>query len=490
MPSPHTKKRQELLRVREDLDTAFETEDLTAQEQLQERECQLESDISHYRDLINTCTAKIDHLLADASVGAQALLPAPSPGLPVAIHDESVNSLVTVLADALAKATSSVKSNPSSMGSRPMQLSDVSKLSVSSRTLKDVSLLSVHYRRMESLFVAANFGQVGEDGRFTPHESIKVAVIEKFLDTLSPFATLVNEAARNIDSNGHNWVALRETLLDKFCSPGAIRKEVRKRVGKLTFPGAANVDQYIDQLRDIRTLHLGANHKCTTLSSTGACQCFDDNTHFIDSVLKPVPRDLKVQLARDVISAARHQYSERRTLDWQLRLPFDGTSGTVTILSLLADVCCANSLTTEGGLSRKHEGQQPSSDVREKLWHASDRQPHSTVRTAAQKAHAEAVEWARTQPFVLLVMGEGVKSATASTTGFSAAKDLRFLTSRAGKPYCLMSFPDKSSAMACVSDHFADKSRFGIVKEFDTDYKRRQRGNNGGPKNEYRSGGQ
>ncbi|KAF4735920.1 hypothetical protein FOZ63_022573, partial [Perkinsus olseni] len=79
------------------------------------------------------------------------------------------------------------------------------------------------------------------------------------------------------------------------------------------------------------------------------------------------------------------------------------------------------------------------------------------------------------QPYVLLVMGDGVKGATAATVGFSEATDLKFLTSKAGKPYCLLSFGDKSRALNCVSEYFSDKARFGVVKEFDTNYKRNSR---------------
>ncbi|KAF4648381.1 hypothetical protein FOL47_003355, partial [Perkinsus chesapeaki] len=396
-----TKKVQELAKVRTELDKAYDEDDNERFLELQERESTLETEIAHYRDLIGTCSSKIDCLLSDSSHQANSQAPT---DLPLVAYNDSVTSLATVFADALAKATSN---GPST--STPTKMSDVTELSVSSRTLNDASLLAIHYRRMEALFLAANFGEKGEDGRFCPYDSIKVPVIEKFLETLSPLSTIVNEAARHIDSPtvGHNWASLKGILLDKFCSAQAVRNEVKKRVAKLTFPGAANIDQYIDQLRDIRTLHLSTDHKCTTTSDTGACQCFDQNTHFIDSVLKPVPRDLKVQLVRDVISSARQQHPERHHLDWQLRLPFDGSSDTVTILSLLSDVCCADTCVASVNAPRR-------SDIRDKVWQASD-QRLSTNDNRQRAAHAEAVSWAKSQPYVLLVMGDGVKGANSST---------------------------------------------------------------------------
>ncbi|KAF4648227.1 hypothetical protein FOL47_003575, partial [Perkinsus chesapeaki] len=69
-------------------------------------------------------------------------------------------------------------------------------------------------------------------------------------------------------------------------------------------------------------------------------------------------------------------------------------------------------------------------------------------------------------------MGDGVKGANSSTAGFSEANDVKFLTSKAGKPYCLMSFSDKNRAVTCVTEYFNDKARFGVVKEFDVNYKR------------------
>ncbi|KAF4668871.1 hypothetical protein FOL47_002828 [Perkinsus chesapeaki] len=287
-----TKKVHELAEVRTALDKAYDEDDTERFVELQERESTLETEIAHYRDVIGTCSSKIDCLLSDSSHRANPQAPT---DLSLVAYNDSVTSLATVFADALAKATSN---GPST--STPTKMSDVREVSVSSRTLNDVSLLAIHYRRMEALSSAANFGEKDEDGRFCPYDSIKVPVIEKFLETLSPLSTIVNEAARHIDSPtvGHNWASLKDILLDKFCSAQAVRNEVKKRVAKLTFPGAANIDQYIDQLRDIRTLHLSTDHKCTTVSDTGVCQCFDQNTHFIDSVLKPVPRDLKVQLVR------------------------------------------------------------------------------------------------------------------------------------------------------------------------------------------------
>ncbi|EER08254.1 hypothetical protein Pmar_PMAR007925 [Perkinsus marinus ATCC 50983] len=488
---------KELVAVQEQLSsTDILSVDDEQREQLAVTEAALEEEVAAYVDLVDRCTAKINKLLSETQAPVEGLSNNPS---------DQMELLVSTITDAFQRVAPSTTTTSitTKSGSRVPSLGDVVKFNVTSRTLKDIYLLPLQYRRLESLFLSAGFGELvptanGKD-EFQPHPTLRVPLIEKLLETLAPHSTLLSEATRLIDlpSIGYDWQKVKKALVEKYCSPVEMRKEVLRRATQLTFSGPSGVNRFVDQVRDLRSLHLISlrntppevgDRRATSDDST---EPIDVTAHFVDLALRPLPNNIMTELIKEVTAVARQSYPERRNWEWQRKLPLDGGVGTSTILGLLTELCYAHNFTTE---SKKPKSSTPNnqnsnaSDVRDKLWHTSD-QRSSTANNQQKAAHAEAVSWAKSQPYVLLVMGDGVKGATPSTAGFSEATELKFLTSKGGKPYCLLSFGDKARALNCVSEYFNDKTRFGVVKEFDTNYKRNSRHGPRQPKNGGGSGG-
>lgn len=230
-----TKKLKELRTIRADICSVSIDTNEDEQAELFEREAILEAEISSMARLADLCSTRIDSLATESCTATSS-----STALAVTESSSAVESLVAVITDVLNRTSATDRGSKSSQTSKP-SLTDVNKFNITSRILKDEHLLSTHFRRLEEVFSAVNFG-VMEGGNFIPHHHLQAPLIEKLLETLKKHDNLVSEVNCLIDSRGHDWQHIRSSLLSKYCNSVAIRREFKKRVAKLSFKGPADIE--------------------------------------------------------------------------------------------------------------------------------------------------------------------------------------------------------------------------------------------------------
>ncbi|KAF4705219.1 hypothetical protein FOZ63_009943, partial [Perkinsus olseni] len=361
------------------------TVDEEQRKQLAVREAAIEEEVATYTELADRCTAKINKLLSETQAPAEV-----QPGNP----SEQMDILVNTLTDAfqrVAPTTSSPSTTTCKSGKVP-SLGDVVKFNVSSRALKDVYLLPLQYRRLESLFLSAGFGELVPSTNgdvFQPFDGLRVPLMEKLLETLAPHTALLAEATRLVDSPsiGYDWLKVKCALIDKDCSPVETRKEVLRRASQLVFPGPGSVSRFVDEVRELRSLHLislrtPSLQTAVSLDADGdhSAEPIDVTAHFVDLVLRPLPNNILTELIKEVTAVARQSFPERRNWEWQLKLPLD-------------ELCYAHTFTTEAKKSKPsapNNYNSNNSDVRDKLWQVGDHRGSTDNNSQQRAAHAEA----------------------------------------------------------------------------------------------------
>lgn len=198
---------------------------------------------------------------------------------------------------------------------------------------------------------------------------------------------------------------------------------------------------------------------------------FDEDTIFVDSVLRCLPQELLLQLIRDVVASSKYSYPQRAGVDWQLRLPFDGLIGEASLISCLIELCYSHVSVAEIRKPRQDQGSVgPSRDIRDRMQVVGEAS-NSLEGKRGPSPYRDAISWAKGFLVVLMVMGRAVDRADRNSSGFSDAEDVRFLISRGGRRYGLLAFTDERKAMSTIQEHFGDKNDFGVVKKFDVAFR-------------------
>ncbi|KAF4667093.1 hypothetical protein FOL47_003744 [Perkinsus chesapeaki] len=420
---------------------------------LYSKEEKLEYDIEALAKLADQATCRISELAKESFI--------PPPVTSTSPVDGGLSTLVTALTSALHK--------PPDLRAR---IADINGLSVASKALKDPFLLPTHFKRVEQLFVASGFAKF-VDGKFTPDTDLEGHLVEKLIDTLTDNDGVIAEANATVDEAGGDWDRVKSVLLDKFSRPDNVRRELRRRTGKLAFRGALSFDSFVADVRQLRIL---ANSVCHADSQSTPRSA--NNVHFINSVLRCLPSDVYADLVKQVTQTARLLKPESISKEWQLRLPFDGKANEVTILSILGDICQSLTVVSDARKpSRFPDREAGSKDIRDRLLYTSD-----SGNTNVKKEYRGVMDWARQQPYVLFVTGPGVEKlekAPANSAGLGAASEVKYMTSRRGQRYALLAFATRSAGETAATDCFTDRKLYSRVKQFDADYNRESKNSRG-----------
>ncbi|KAF4752316.1 hypothetical protein FOZ62_004397 [Perkinsus olseni] len=415
--------------------------------------------------LIDRASARISSFMNESFDPTSTENPSPTPMdsalLPRSPDTDSLSTLVSALTSALQKEPD-----------LRTRISDVNGLSVASKALKDPYLLPAHFKRVEQLFLASGFATLS-DNKFLPEPDLEVYLVEKLLETLVDHDRVAAEANSVVDEVGGDWHRVKAVLLDKFSRPDEVRRELRRRVGKLTFKGPGSIDAFLSDVRQLRILASSISPADTPTTKAS------DNVHFINAILRCLPSDIYSSLVQQVTQTARILRPGTASKEWQLRLPFDGKADDVTVLSILSDICQSFTAVSDSRkASRPQDREQPSKDIRDRVLFTGD----AASTSKHKKEYREVMTWARSQPYVLFVTGPGVgklESAPANSPGLGAANEVKFLVSRRGQKYALLAFDSRTSGEAAATEGFTDRKLYTRVKQFDCDYKPNSKNSHG-----------
>lgn len=238
-----TRKMKELIAIRNQTRLSLDDDETTNDAELVDlysKEEELEIAIESLARLADQATCRISELMKESVV--------PTTSTTTSSSDDGLSTLVTALTSALQK--------PPSLRTR---IADVSRLSVASKALKNPFLLPTHFKRVEQLLVASGFATF-VNGTFTPDDDIEVYLVEKLIFTLVDHDGVTAEANAAVDEAGGDWHRVKTVPLDKFSRPENVRREFRRRVGKLTFRGAASFDSFVADVRRLRILAKSVRH--------------------------------------------------------------------------------------------------------------------------------------------------------------------------------------------------------------------------------------
>ncbi|KAF4714303.1 hypothetical protein FOZ62_026353, partial [Perkinsus olseni] len=283
-----------------------------------------------------------------------------------------------------------------------------------------------HFATVEAILAEANAGSF-TSGVFIPHGHLRVACVSRLVASLNP-TNLRSVAEDQAQSSRWEWYAVKSSLLSQFCRRSILQKAYVTSISRLSFPGVAQCDNFLNDADRIVNLHR---------------EVFDSSSSerrvVIRAIVGKLPRDIR-SLSIRAIKACRPDVNTSDA-EWELMLPWRGRTAcdSRSVREVIRSTCrtCED---VEAAANAFDSIPPPKHDQ------------ISYADGAGTKSSGQLEQWARRFAKAMVITGEGCQDERR-TRDLLAASDVRFFRSRRGPPklYAIACYDTEPDAVAAMS---------------------------------------
>ncbi|EER09484.1 hypothetical protein Pmar_PMAR016415 [Perkinsus marinus ATCC 50983] len=317
-----------------------------------------------------------------------------------------------------------------SVSHRPATSTEVSRLKFAQ--CEDAMSLSRHYTSVEAILAEANAGTLSGE-TFVPHRHLRVACVSRLVSSLKPVA-LKSAAEDQALSTQWDWCGVKAALLGQFCRRSILQKAYATSISRLSFPGVAHCDNFLNEADRIVNLHRDAFEASSS-----------ERRVVIRAIVGRLPREIRGL----VIRAIRDCRLDVDALDreWELLLPWRGrVAGDLRSVREVIRSICRSSEDVELAANPLEAMPVPKHDQ------ISFAGGSAKGETKAARTSGNLENWVKGFAKALVVTGDGCEDEF-QMRDILFAKDARFFRSRRGaaKPYVIACYGTESAAIEATA---------------------------------------